>query len=74
MNYGYEHPRSVDIDEIRELLRGYGSEESLLKELIQNAEDANATRLQFVLHEGDPDCRHDLDQPSHDRCGSYHQE
>lgn len=60
MHYGYDHPRSVDIDEIRELLRGYGSEESLLKELIQNAEDANATWIRFVLLEGEPGSPHPL--------------
>ena len=58
--YGYYHPPAGDIDEIRELLRGYGSEESLLKELIQNAEDAGATRLVFMLVAGDAKSDHPL--------------
>ena len=59
-DYGYHHPPAGDIDEIRELLRGYGSEESLLKELIQNAEDSEASRLVFMLVPGDPASPHPL--------------
>lgn len=31
------------------ILRGYGSEGSLIKELVQNAEDAGAKHLEFIL-------------------------
>ena len=45
---GVEHLAEADIETIRDLLRGYGSHRSIIKELIQNAEDAGATRLDFI--------------------------
>ena len=39
-SFGVDHPPDADIESIRDLLRGYGSAASILKELIQNAEDA----------------------------------
>jgi len=45
---GFLHNPQNDIDNIRDLLKGYGNTPSLIKELIQNAEDAEATR--FELH------------------------
>ena len=44
---GVEHLAESDIEAIRDLLHGYGSSRSILKELIQNAEDAGADRLDF---------------------------
>src|SRR5690242_9292678 len=46
---GVEHLAETDIETIRDLLRGYGSSRSILKELIQNAEDAGAGRLDFIF-------------------------
>lgn len=57
---GAEHPPEGDIQAIRDLLKGYGSDHSLLKELIQNAEDAESTRLCLTLHPGWPDAPHTL--------------
>ncbi len=51
---GVQHPPEADIQNIRELLRGYGSENGVLKELIQNAEDAEARHLDLILTPGDP--------------------
>jgi len=45
---GVEHLAEADIETIRDLLRGYGSHGSIIKELIQNAEDAEASRLDFI--------------------------
>lgn len=50
---GLLHSPEQDIQDIRTLLGGYGSEESLLKELLQNAEDAGATRLDVLFVPGD---------------------
>lgn len=60
MNYGYDHPPEGDIDEIQELLKGYGSIESLVKEMIQNAEDASARRLLFQVTPENPQAPHPL--------------
>lgn len=60
MNYGYDHPPAGDIDEIQELLRGYGSMESLVKEMVQNAEDALAGRLLFQITPANPQSPHPL--------------
>lgn len=40
-----EHNPATDIQSIRELLRGYGSTVSLLKEMVQNAIDAEAENV-----------------------------
>jgi hypothetical protein len=46
-------PPKADIESIRQLLSGYGSS-SILKELIQNAEDAEASRMDVFYVPGDP--------------------
>ena len=57
---GVQHPPEADIQNIRDLLRGYGSEGSLVKELIQNAEDAGAEHLDLIFVAGVPDAAHPL--------------
>src|SRR5262245_48484847 len=57
---GVQHMPQADIQNIRDLLRGYGSETNLLKELIQNAEDAQAKHLDLILIPGDPEANHPL--------------
>ncbi len=57
---GVQHPPEADIQNIRDLLRGYGTEGSLIKELIQNAEDAGAHHLDLILTPGDPKASHPL--------------
>src|SRR6266700_1079997 len=57
---GVRHPPEADIESIRDLLRGYGSPGSILKELIQNAEDAGASRMAVIYLPGDPAVRHSL--------------
>ena len=57
---GVRHLPEADIESIRDLLRGYGSARSILKELIQNAEDAQAGRLDLFLMPGDPESSHPL--------------
>ena len=57
-----EHTRAADIQNIRNLLKGYGSSNSLLKEMIQNAIDANANRLVFAMVDGDKHAPHPLFQ------------
>ena len=57
---GVRHPPEADIESIRDLLRGYGSARSILKELIQNAEDAEALRMDVLHLPGDPASRHSL--------------
>src|SRR5438270_30169 len=49
------HPPEADIESIRDLLRGYESSLAILKELVQNAEDAGATRMDVLLVPGDID-------------------
>ena len=49
---GVRHPPEADIESIRDLLRGYGSAGSILKELIQNAEDAGASRMDAICLSG----------------------
>src|SRR5262245_36438510 len=49
---GVRHPPEADIESIRDLLRGYGSNLSILKELIQNAEDAEASRMDLLYLPG----------------------
>ncbi|MCU1248749.1 MAG: hypothetical protein JWQ49_1778 [Edaphobacter sp.] len=51
---GVRHAPEADIESIRDLLQGCGSARSILKELIQNAEDANATRMDLLYLKGDP--------------------
>jgi hypothetical protein len=52
---GVRHPPEADIEAIRDLLRGYSSPWSILKELIQNAEDAEkASRMDVLYVPGDP--------------------
>jgi hypothetical protein len=52
---GVSHPPEADIESIRDLLRGYGSARSILKELIQNAEDARgASRMDVFYLPGNP--------------------
>jgi hypothetical protein len=55
---GVEHLAESDIEAIRDLLRGYGSSRSILKELIQNAEDAGADRLDFFYLPADSTANH----------------
>lgn len=57
---GFHHTVEADIAEIRNLLAGYAGEGSLLKELIQNAEDAGSKELILRLHPGDPAAPHPL--------------
>jgi hypothetical protein len=45
------HPPDADIEAIRDILQGYNEPASILKELIQNAEDAGATRMEPKLPE-----------------------
>src|SRR5260370_12078016 len=58
---GVRHRPEADIESIRDLLRGgYGSERSILKELIQNAEDAGSSRMDVLHLPGDPTSPHSL--------------
>src|SRR5215470_6966459 len=57
---GVRHPPEADIESIRDLLRGYGSKLSILKELIQNAEDARASRMDLLYLPGDLSAPHAL--------------
>lgn len=57
---GVQHPPEADIQNIRDLLCGYGSEGSLIKELVQNAEDAGAKHLDLILAAGSPEAAHPL--------------
>ncbi len=49
---GVQYPTEAAINDIRELLRGYGAVEIILKVLIQNAEDAGASNMEAVLVSG----------------------
>ena len=49
---GVRHPPQADIESIRDLLRGYTSSKNILKELIQNAEDAGASRMDLLYVPG----------------------
>src|SRR5437016_5478989 len=61
---GVRHAPEADIESIRDLSRGYGSgsgsARGILKELIQNAEDAGATRLDILYLPGDSSSAHTL--------------
>src|SRR5215208_4379270 len=57
---GVRHQPEADIESIRDILRGYGSPRSILKELIQNAEDAEASRISIRYLPGDPTSSHSL--------------
>ena len=57
---GVRHTPEADIESIRDLLRGYGSSRSILKELIQNAEDSGASRMEMLYLTGDPTSPHSL--------------
>jgi hypothetical protein len=50
---GFNHSPQNDIDNLRDLLKGYGDADSVLKELIQNAEDASARRFELIYLEPD---------------------
>ena len=60
LSRGVEHLTESDIEAIRDLLRGYGSSKGILKELIQNAEDAEASRLDFIYVPPDESAAHVL--------------
>jgi len=49
---GVYHPPKADIESIRDLLRGYASPRNILKELIQNAEDAGSSRMDVLFVPG----------------------
>ena len=49
---GVQYPTEAAINDIRVLLKGCGTAESILKELIQNAEDAGASKMEAVLVSG----------------------
>jgi hypothetical protein len=55
-----QHHPATDIQSIRELLRGYGSTVSLLKEMVQNAIDAHAENLYITLISGNSRALHSL--------------
>lgn len=57
---GVRHRPEVDIESIRELLHGYASARSILKELIQNAEDAGASRMDVLYLPGEETFPHSL--------------
>lgn len=57
---GVHHSPEADIESIRDLLRGYGVSRSILKELIQNAEDSGAKRMDILHVAGDPNAAHPL--------------
>lgn len=57
---GVHHSPEADIESIRDLLRGYGVSRSILKELIQNAEDSGAKRMEVLYVAGDPGSPHPL--------------
>ena len=49
---GIQHDTLSDIQEIRRLLDGYSEGFTFIKELIQNADDAEATEIRLVWHPG----------------------
>ena len=49
---GIQHDTLSDIQEIRRLLDGYSEGFAFIKELIQNAEDAEANEIHLVWHRG----------------------
>jgi hypothetical protein len=57
---GVQHPPEADIQNIRDLLQGYGSGGSLMKELIQNAENAQAIHLDLILASEHQEAKHPL--------------
>lgn len=57
---GVHHSPEADIESIRQLLKGYGASRSILKELIQNAEDAGASRMDIIHVAGNADASHPL--------------
>lgn len=57
---GVLHPPEADIESIRQLLEGYGTSRGIIKELIQNAEDAGATRMDLLYVPGSPNAPQDL--------------
>lgn len=54
MTKGIEHDVAADIANIRTILKGYATDQQIVKELIQNAEDANATIIHIGWHPGFP--------------------
>ena len=63
MSKGFEHNPLVDIERIRQDLKGRYRDDGgfvILKELIQNAEDAGARQLAFGWTPGLPNARHPL--------------
>src|SRR5262249_32256788 len=57
---GVHHSPEADIESIRDLLRGYGLSRSILKELIQNAEDSRASQMDIRYIRGDGNATHPL--------------
>lgn len=51
---GVRHLPEADIEIIRDIVKGYDSPGSILKELIQNAEDAEATHLHLLYLPAEP--------------------
>ena len=49
---GIQHDTLSDIQEIRRLLLGYSEGFTFIKELIQNADDAEANEIRLVWHPG----------------------
>lgn len=49
---GFDHDPLADVDAIRQLLEGYKSGYPFLKEALQNAQDAGASRVWFQWHRG----------------------
>lgn len=50
---GFSTPPHGYIETLRDLLSGYGTADAVIKELVQNSEDAKANNLQFAFMEGD---------------------
>src|SRR5689334_21493285 len=57
---GVHHLPQADIESIRDVIRGYGSPGAILKELIQNAEDAKAGTMDVFYVPPDPTAIHSL--------------
>jgi hypothetical protein len=57
---GFDHDPLADVEAIRQLLEGYKSGYPFLKEALQNAQDARATRVWFQWHRGLAKVNHPL--------------
>lgn len=53
---GVQHDPLSDIANIRNTLKGYGAGFTIIKELVQNAEDAGASLIRIGWHPGFPTC------------------